>query len=234
MVRGRIRDLIKNSVMSYYTYIVNDTDRPDTLAFNIYGASHYAWLIFYANDMFDPLYDWVLSDRDFEKFIVSKYGNIGNARSEADEALILTLGSGSGTFFIGQQVFQGASFTNSVSSGIVTEWNPIRKTLRLRNVKGDFHRLSGVVNATGSSVSYNIKLRTNLIHHYEIEDGQHEGLIIDQATFLDPFSFVGQSKKAVTHYEYELRLNESKRNVKIINQSYLSQITNEMKVLFLD
>lgn len=234
MVRGKVRDLIKSNIMSFYTYIVSDTDRPDTLAFNIYGASHHTWLIFYANDIFDPLYDWPLVDKDFEKFIISKYGSIGNARSEADEALVLTLGTGAGNYFIGQQAFQGATFANSISRGTVTAWDPVRKKLRLRDVKGDFHPLSGVVQVTGGGVSYNVKLRTDLIHHYEILAGQNAGIIIDQATFLNPLSFIGQEKKAVTHYEYELRENEKKRNIKIIRQGYLSKINNEMKTLFLE
>lgn len=40
------------------------------------------------------------------------------------------------------------------------------------------------------------------------------------------------TKKAVTYFDYEYDLNESKRNIKIIDQQYVPQIENELKYLF--
>jgi hypothetical protein len=233
LVRSKIRELVKQNTTGFYNHIVTDTDRPDTLSHAFYGTSNYTWLIFYANDIYDPFYDWPLSDRDFEKFIVSKYGSIGNARSEADESIVLTMGVGSGAFQVGQQAFQGTTFNDSISRGIVTAWDPVKRRLRLRNVQGNFHPGSGNVVVTGGGVNYSIKFRTSLIDHYEVVDGDRPGLIIDQSTFLNPNAFPGLEKKAVTHYENELRLNEAKRNIKIFKKDQIGKIINELRVIFL-
>jgi len=233
LVRTKVRDLVKQNHTGFYTHIITDDERPDTIAEAFYGSGNYTWLIFYANDIFDPLYDWPLSERQFNKFIVSKYGSIGNARSEADEAMVLTLNPGTGNFNVGQQVFQGVSFTNFISRGIVTAWNPISRVLRLRNVAGNFHPGSGNIAVTGGGVNYSIRFRRNLIHHYEIEEGENAGLIIDQRTFLDPNEFPTQQKKAVTFFEWEMRENEAKRNIKIFQKRHIGRILNELKVIFL-
>jgi hypothetical protein len=44
---------------------------------------------------------------------------------------------------------------------------------------------------------------------------------------------VSVTKKAVSYYEYELNLNESKRTIKILNKSYLGQFEDELKRLML-
>jgi hypothetical protein len=40
------------------------------------------------------------------------------------------------------------------------------------------------------------------------------------------------TKEAITQYSYEEFLNESKRNIKIIDRAYVDQIENEMKEIF--
>ena len=148
--------------------------------------------------------------------------------------MLLTLdSSGSGTFYVGQQAFQGVSYTNSISRGLVTGWNPTTRQLRLKDVVGDFHPNSGNVVVTGGGVSYKINSRRDLIHHYEILSGDDAGTIIDRKTFLDPTSFIGQEKKAVTFFESEKRDNEARRNIKIIDNRYVTTIINELKTIFL-
>ena len=57
----------------YYPYTLEDWERPDTIAFDYYGDSKYAWVIYIANDIVDPYYEWVLSTEDLISMIKSKY-----------------------------------------------------------------------------------------------------------------------------------------------------------------
>lgn len=75
-----VRDVITNS-SAYYEYLVKESDTPDILAFNIYGTSEAHWVILFANDMVDPQYDWPLNSRDFQNYIINKYGSIENAKT---------------------------------------------------------------------------------------------------------------------------------------------------------
>lgn len=69
-----IRDVI-NDISSYYTYNVQDGETPDSIATQIYGDPGAFWMILYANDIYDPQYDWPLSEQQFKNYIAEKYRN---------------------------------------------------------------------------------------------------------------------------------------------------------------
>lgn len=75
-----IREILGN-ISAYYTYTIKDSDRPDTLAEKVYGDPMAFWIIFYANDIYDPEYDWPLNSDAFEKYIKTKYGTIAAAKT---------------------------------------------------------------------------------------------------------------------------------------------------------
>jgi len=73
------------------------------------------------------------------------------------------------------------------------------------------------------------------IHHYEkIIDPEQEtasGIIIPEVTILiDETEYdntIDVNRKSVSMYEYEKNLNESRRTIKIIHESYIPQILRE-------
>lgn len=72
------KDAIENAVI-YYPYVVKDDERPDILAHSYYGDVKYTWLIFFANDIVDPYHQWPLTQKEFENFIIKKYGSISTS-----------------------------------------------------------------------------------------------------------------------------------------------------------
>jgi hypothetical protein len=77
--RTKILDSIKNATYIYYIYDIRDGDTPEILASKYYDNPNKHWLILFANDIVDPIYDWPLSYANFEKFIVNKYGSYTSA-----------------------------------------------------------------------------------------------------------------------------------------------------------
>ena len=75
MVRSRIRRMVIENSVLFHPYILTEEDRPDIVSHKYYGNANYAWLLFYANELFEPLYDWPLTSQDFEKFVFAKYPN---------------------------------------------------------------------------------------------------------------------------------------------------------------
>ncbi len=73
LVRTRIREAIKKNVAVYSEYTIKDFQRPDIIAENYYGNPKYTWMVFYANDILDPLRDWVMSEAQFNDYINHKY-----------------------------------------------------------------------------------------------------------------------------------------------------------------
>lgn len=73
---ARFREVLKNDALHFYPYIIHDEDRPDIVAHKYYGSPEYTWLIFYANDIIDPIYDWPLPYSDFVSYLQKKYGSV--------------------------------------------------------------------------------------------------------------------------------------------------------------
>ena len=79
--RNFVREQVLSNVVSYYPYQVQEGERPDTLAHMYYGSVDFMWLIFYANDIFDPYYDWPFFGSQFQEFFKNKYGSILSAQN---------------------------------------------------------------------------------------------------------------------------------------------------------
>lgn len=75
-----IKEVLEN-FSAYYTYTIKDGETPEILADRFYGDPQAHWIILYANNVYDPNYDWPLAYTPFNKFIVNKYGSIENAQT---------------------------------------------------------------------------------------------------------------------------------------------------------
>jgi hypothetical protein len=83
--RFKIKDSLKELAGVYYEYVIQEGDRPDTIAHKYYGNSSYAWVVLLFNEIHDPLFDWPLFGKDFEEYIKGKYGSIPAAQTEVHE-----------------------------------------------------------------------------------------------------------------------------------------------------
>ena len=79
--RVNVNNEILKNISSYYPYRIKEFERPDIIAHQYYGSSDYTYLIFLANQIQDPLYDWPLFGDELKKFIEEKYGSIDSART---------------------------------------------------------------------------------------------------------------------------------------------------------
>jgi hypothetical protein len=75
-----IKDAIK-SISSYYDYVIRDGETPEMLADRVYNDPEGYWVILYANDIYDPQYDWPLDSNAFKRYIIGKYGSTQAAKS---------------------------------------------------------------------------------------------------------------------------------------------------------
>lgn len=75
--RAKMRDInstIQTSV--FYKYTIQDGERPEHIAERYYGDTQYYWLILYANNIINVYAQWPRSYREFENYIISKYGSV--------------------------------------------------------------------------------------------------------------------------------------------------------------
>jgi hypothetical protein len=72
---------LKQNITVLYDYLVQDGERPDTVAEKLYGSVSHTWLVLLLNGIFS-LFDWPLTSDEFNAYIVEKYGSVSNAQSQ--------------------------------------------------------------------------------------------------------------------------------------------------------
>ena len=73
--RVKTKNKIKNNITLLDVYDVEDGERPEHVAYKLYGESEYFWVVCMMNNIENPYYDWPLSNLQFENYVKDKYTN---------------------------------------------------------------------------------------------------------------------------------------------------------------
>jgi len=79
-----IPSLLRNPLL-FYSYDLKESDRPDIIAHKYYDDSNKYWMVLYANEIMDPLYDWPLTSQQFDAYLKNKY-----SAAAGGDAFVLT------------------------------------------------------------------------------------------------------------------------------------------------
>jgi hypothetical protein len=80
---------------------------------------------------------------------------------------------------------------------------------------------------------YDLNTQVTTVENITIDENTYNSLITGTTTYTLPTGVVSYtvSKTAVNYYDYEVSLNESKRNIKILNASYVEAVEKQFKSL---
>ena len=76
--RVLLREDIYSNLMYFTKYDIQGDDRPDNVAHRIYSDSTLDWLILLSNNITHIPTEWPLSQNDFDRFLLDKYGSYDN------------------------------------------------------------------------------------------------------------------------------------------------------------
>jgi hypothetical protein len=79
LLRAAIRPSTIQNEFVYMPLTLQEGERPDVVANDLYNNSFYDWVIRLTNDQIDPYYDWYLTQEQFERYLISKYGSLAGA-----------------------------------------------------------------------------------------------------------------------------------------------------------
>tara|TARA_S200000501_G_scaffold376917_1_gene433393 strand:+ start:1302 stop:1949 length:648 start_codon:yes stop_codon:yes gene_type:complete len=71
--RMKIRDDLQNVFTVFNKFTINDGDRPDTVAKDLYGKSTLDWVILTTANIINVRNEWPLSSKELYDFVVEKY-----------------------------------------------------------------------------------------------------------------------------------------------------------------
>ena len=77
----RVRDDIFAEETMYKEYFVQNGQRPEQIAFELYGDEKYYWIILQINDIYDFWNQWPLDQVELETYITERYGSEADAVS---------------------------------------------------------------------------------------------------------------------------------------------------------
>ena len=73
--RVKARSKIVNNVSAFDKYDVQEGEKPEDVAYKMYGDSDYFWVITLVNNIVNRYYDWPLDEYVFQQYVKDKYPN---------------------------------------------------------------------------------------------------------------------------------------------------------------
>ena len=73
--RVKIRSKIADNVTLFDKYDVAEGEKPEDIAYKIYGSADYFWVVTLINNIVNRYYDWPLDSFSFQKYMNDKYSN---------------------------------------------------------------------------------------------------------------------------------------------------------------
>jgi len=77
--RALIREDLFDNFLAFNKYNIIGDKRPDQVAYEVYGDSDLDWVVLAANNIINVRNEWPMSQFQFEKYILEKYGSFENA-----------------------------------------------------------------------------------------------------------------------------------------------------------
>jgi hypothetical protein len=77
-MRGKLRDDIFQDVSIFTKYEIRGDDRPDNVAFEVYGDANLDWLVLTCNNIINVYDEWPMSQFNFENYLLDKYDTYEN------------------------------------------------------------------------------------------------------------------------------------------------------------
>ena len=257
IARAKIDSKVRDKTLVYFPYTIQEGDRPDVIAAKYYDDANFSWLIYYANEIIDPYFEWPLMQNEFEEFIKIKYGSIVYAQEKivffrnnwtSDESMITQSAYSSLPAVLKKYWrpifdFKGKIITyERVKSDTVVETN---KTVQIQHngttpfaidqiVKQGAYT-SGIVKSVQSGFVVVDKIQgefsAGTITNFA---GTASATVTSATTINQPLSDLEAVYfSPVTALDYEEELNAQRKEIYIIDKIYLDQIEMEMKNLLI-
>jgi hypothetical protein len=256
LARAKLSDQTIKNKNSFYPYIMDDTDRADTISQHYYEKPGYTWLIWMANNTIDPYYSLALTEDDFNNHIISKYGSQAKAmrkiafyRTKFNSETRISVSQYSALIPRFMKYYEpvldayGAiiEYKRKVDQDI-TNTNKII-TLSLSNVNkqltvGEEVQVDGINYAFVTLVDGNTISCQHVNGTFasgNIITGKESGAtatVVSATTVIETIAFTDAAYwEAISQYDYERELNEEKKEVNLLDARYKSQAESELKRL---
>jgi len=175
--RSKLRTDVDQAITAFNYYYVEDQQRPDILAQELYGDSELDWVVLTSNNITNVRNQWPLNHDDLHSYMLEKYGS--------------------------EQNILGIHHSETVK--IVDEYNRVILKGGLEvDANFTFTFVGTVTSSTGSLIRVNF-------------GGSNSNTITPVAS--------------ITNYDYEVKINEEKRKIRVLKPQFLGAFLTEHRQL---
>jgi len=277
LVRGKILDSLRDAASAALEYTVEDEERPETIAYRVYGRADYHWLILLFNEVHDPFFSWPMSINEMEKHMEASYSGkalfidpVGLWDLDKERPLDRRVPH----FAEGDLIQQKDTSGSVVATAKVVSWDPNLYKVVVNSVSGSF-RLVGeaarhtavisdrtaltrditTVNSRGKTITVPLVRITDdnryALHRFE-NSAQEEispwfSAKDNPVPLIDKYA-LGRSEvlpmgeddvgddlgnaTVVTNIVHEERVNDGKRNIRVMRPEYIDLVLRDFRSLF--
>jgi hypothetical protein len=273
--RGKLREDIFGNLQYFTKYKIIGDERPDNVAYKVYGDETLDWVILLSNNILNIQTEWPLPQSAFDKILLERYGSYDNLYNGIHHHETKELKSESGAVLLKEGLIisdtwcDGGNFIQGIQRKItyieqsfndnsiyIRLDNPIvglrvGNTITVSNMynnnfNGEYEVVQLVFNSDGNISSLVCKNdiardeilpslygteKMEYIPYKEISEGnlyyyQYFDSTLNQIVNIPSYDFI----TPVTNYEYEIKIEEDKRNIFVLKQNYLNVILNDVEV----
>tara|TARA_B100001059_G_scaffold186283_2_gene188193 strand:+ start:7740 stop:8387 length:648 start_codon:yes stop_codon:yes gene_type:complete len=77
-LRGKLRDDLQSNFTVFQKYNIRGDERPDQIAYNVYGASEYDWVVLVTANIINYQNDYPITVQQLYDYVIDKYGTAAN------------------------------------------------------------------------------------------------------------------------------------------------------------
>lgn len=70
---------VRENPYIFFPYTIQNQERADHIADKFYKDPYFDWMLFLSNEIVDPYYGYYLNEKEFDNFLIKKYGSLENA-----------------------------------------------------------------------------------------------------------------------------------------------------------
>ena len=255
IARAKIDSSVRDKAAVFFPYTLREGERPDTIATNYYEDPNFAWLIYYANEIVDPYFEWPLTESELGEHIKLTYQSVARAQEkilffrnnwETDETMISLGAFDSLPAALKKYWAPVFNYKNTIINYERAKLNTVvetNKTIEIAHSGNTPFVVDDIVKQSTSASGVVAGVSSGIIIVQKIQGEFTAGAITNFAsTASATVTSVTTLKQSlsdteavyfspVTAYDYEQELNEQRKEIYIIDKTYLNQIELEMKTL---
>jgi len=235
--RVKVNSRIANSAFSYDLYDIQEGERPDILAHQFYNSSKFAWVFLVTNEIHDIYEDWPRTERELKNMINKKYGGNGPYALFGTGTSGMHTGSGYWyPIFLSEKEAKEYNRYKQNGTGISHTHTFSEFGSTVFHMPGNYGQ--GHAKSTYDSNIYKlwtVNSGPDGIHHYErpaASGDTNRKIRTTESTyklFTSPGTEQTFNSDVITNRLYEEKLNEEKRQIKILRPNLLQEFVEEFK-----